>query len=59
MGQMRNVYKILLGKSEENRLLDIQRHRWDDDDDDDKINLRETGWEGLDWIHPIRIPKIF
>jgi hypothetical protein len=30
MGEMRNVYKILIGKPEGNRLLGISRHIYED-----------------------------
>jgi len=47
MREMRNVYKILVGKSEGMRLLRRCRCRleniW--------IDLREIRWEGVDWIN--------
>jgi hypothetical protein len=45
---MRNIYKILVGKPEGKRPLGEPRHRWVNNI---RINLRETGWEGLDWVH--------
>jgi hypothetical protein len=36
------------GKSEEKRSLGRPRCRWEDDI---KLDLREIGWEGVDWIH--------
>jgi hypothetical protein len=39
MGEMRNVYRILVGKP---------RHRWEDNI---RIDLREIGWKGADWVH--------
>jgi hypothetical protein len=41
---MRNVYKILVRKPEGKRLLRRPKCRWD-------CNIREIGWEGMDWIH--------
>jgi hypothetical protein len=45
---MRNAYKILVGKSEGKRLLVRRRHRWEANI---TLNIREIGWEGVDWIH--------
>jgi hypothetical protein len=41
MVQMRNMYKILDGKSEGKRPLGRPRRRWKDNI---KINLREMAW---------------
>jgi hypothetical protein len=43
MGAKRNAYRILVGK----RPLRIPRCRWLDNV---KIDLREIGWHGMDWI---------
>jgi hypothetical protein len=40
-------YKIFLEKSEGKRPLVRSRRRWNDNI---KINLKEIGWEGVDWI---------
>jgi hypothetical protein len=48
MGGMRNAYDILVGKPEGKRPLGRPRHRWEDNI---RMNLREIGWEGVDWIH--------
>jgi hypothetical protein len=40
MEDMRNAYKILVGKPEENRLVGRSRSRWGDNI---RIDLRETG----------------
>jgi hypothetical protein len=40
MGEMRNAYSILIGKSEGKRPLGKHRHRWEDNI---RIDLRETG----------------
>jgi hypothetical protein len=47
MGETRNVYRILVGKPEAKRPLGRQRCRWVDNI---KIDLREIGWHGMDWI---------
>jgi hypothetical protein len=47
MGQKRNAYRILVGKPEGKRPLGRPRRRWVDNV---KIDLRETGWDGVDWI---------
>jgi len=48
MGQMRNVYKILVGKPEGKRPPRRPRHGWKDYSG---MDLREIGWEVMDWIH--------
>jgi hypothetical protein len=48
LGEMRNVYKILVGNSEGKRPLGGPRHRWKDNI---KLNLKEIGFEGVNWIH--------
>jgi hypothetical protein len=45
MGAMRNEHGILVGKPEGNRLLE------DLGEDNIRMDLRETGWEGVDWQH--------
>jgi hypothetical protein len=47
MGEKRNAYRILLGKSERKRPLGRPRRRWVDNS---KMGLREIGWRGMDWI---------
>jgi hypothetical protein len=44
---MRNAYRILVGKPEGKRPLGRLRRRWVDTVE---INLREIGWDGMDWI---------
>jgi hypothetical protein len=44
----RKVFKVLVGKPEGKRQLERPRHRWDDGI---KMDLREIGWEGVEWIH--------
>jgi hypothetical protein len=47
MGETRYAYRILVGKSEGKRPLGKPRRRWVDNI---KIDLREIGWDGMDWI---------
>jgi hypothetical protein len=47
MGEKRNAYRILVGKSEGKSPLGRPRRRWVDNI---KIDLREIGWDGMDWI---------
>jgi hypothetical protein len=45
-GEMRNAYRILVGKKTEGkRLLNKTRRRWEDNI---RMDLREIGWEGVD-----------
>jgi hypothetical protein len=46
-GEKRNAYRILVGKPEGKTPLRRLRCRWVDNI---KIDLRETGWDGVDWI---------
>jgi hypothetical protein len=41
--EKRNAYRILVGRLEGKR----PRHRWVDNI---KMDLREIGWDGMDWI---------
>jgi hypothetical protein len=47
MGATRNAYRILVGKPEKKRPLERPRRRWVDNI---KMDLRETEWDGIDWI---------
>jgi hypothetical protein len=47
MGLKRNAYRILVGKPEGKGPLGRPRHRWVDNI---KMDLREIGWGGVDWI---------
>jgi hypothetical protein len=44
---VRSIYNNLVGKSEGKRPLGRPRRRCEDI----RTDLRETGWEGVDWIH--------
>jgi len=48
MGKMRNAYKILVRKLIGKKPLRRPRHRWEGNI---RMDLRETGWEGVDWMH--------
>jgi hypothetical protein len=47
MGERRGAYRALVGKPEGRRPLGSPRRRWEDNI---KIDLREVGWGGMDWI---------
>jgi hypothetical protein len=47
MGEKRNAYRIMVGKPEGKRQQEMPRHRWMDKI---KMDLRETGWDGVDLI---------
>jgi len=47
-GEVRNVYKILIGKPEGNRPLGKHWRRWEDNI---RMDVRKIGREGVDWIH--------
>jgi hypothetical protein len=47
MGENRNAYRILVGEPEGKRPLGRPRLRWVDSI---KVDLREIGWGGMDWI---------
>jgi hypothetical protein len=51
MGEERKVYKVLVGKPEGRRPLGRPRRRWEDGF---RMDLREIGLEGVDWI---RLPQ--
>jgi hypothetical protein len=46
-GEKRTAYRILVGKPEGKRPLGRPRRRWLDNI---KMDLREIGWDGMDWI---------
>jgi hypothetical protein len=45
---MRGTYRVLVGKSEGRRPLQRPRRRWQDNI---KMDLREVGWGGIDWMN--------
>jgi hypothetical protein len=47
MGEVRNVYKVLMGKPEGKRSLGRPRRRWEDGI---RMHLREIGWGSVEWI---------
>jgi hypothetical protein len=47
MGVKRNAYRVLVGKPEAKRPQGRPRHRWEDNI---KMDFREKGWGGMDWI---------
>jgi hypothetical protein len=49
--QEKNAYRILVGKPEGKRPLGRRRRRWVDNI---KIDLREIGWDGMDWINLVQ-----
>jgi hypothetical protein len=49
MGEKRNAYKIVLVEKPEGWRA-LERPRWEDNI---KMDLRETGLGGIDWIHLI------
>jgi hypothetical protein len=48
MGERRGAYIALVGKPEGGRPLRRLRRRWEDNI---KMDLREVGWRGMDWIN--------
>jgi hypothetical protein len=48
MREMTNAYKILVGNSEVKRQLRKTRRVWKDNI---TMDLREIGWEVVDWMH--------
>jgi hypothetical protein len=50
MGEMRNLYSILIGKPEGKRPLGRRRRRWQYI----RMGFKETGWEDVDWIHLVQ-----
>jgi hypothetical protein len=48
-GEKRNAYRILVGEPDDKRPLGRPRRRWVDNI---KIDFREIGWDGSNWIDP-------
>jgi len=51
MGEGRGAYRVLVGRPEGKRPLGRSRHRWEDNI---RMDLREIGWEGVNWIHVVQ-----
>jgi hypothetical protein len=49
MKEKSNAYRIFMGNPEGMRPLGRPRRRWVDNI---KMDLREIGWGGMDWIDP-------
>jgi hypothetical protein len=47
IGEKKNAYRILMRKPEGKEPLGRPRRRWMDNI---KMDLREIGWDGMDWI---------
>jgi hypothetical protein len=47
MEEMRNGYKILVGKPEGKRPPGRPRQRWETI----RMDLKETVWDGVDWMY--------
>jgi hypothetical protein len=52
----RNVYRVLVGKPESKRPLVSPRPRWEGGN---KMDHREIGWRGVEWIHLARCRDIW
>jgi hypothetical protein len=48
MGERRGAYRALVEKPEGRRPLGRPRRRWEDNI---KMDLRDVGWGGMDWIN--------
>jgi hypothetical protein len=48
---MRNEYKTLVGKHYGKRSVGRPKRRWEDNI---IVDLREVGWEDVDWIHLVQ-----
>jgi hypothetical protein len=47
-GEMRNAFRIFVGKPEEKRPLGRPKNKWEDYI---IMGLKEIGWKDVDWIH--------
>ena len=50
--ERRVIYRVLVGKPEGRRPLGRPRRRWENNI---KMNLRDAGWKGIDWIDLARV----
>jgi hypothetical protein len=48
MGEKRNAYRVLVGKSDGKRPLGVPRRRWVENI---KMDFREIGWGSMNWIN--------
>jgi hypothetical protein len=48
MGEGKGVYRVLVGRPEDKRALGRPRRRWEDNI---KMDFREIGFDGANWIH--------
>jgi hypothetical protein len=48
---MRKEYNILVKKPEWKKQFGRPRHRWEDNI---RMDLREIGWKGMDWMHLVQ-----
>jgi len=48
VGYVRNTHEILVGKPQGKRQFGKSRRKWKASV---RMDLRGTGWEGVDWIH--------
>jgi hypothetical protein len=46
-GENKNAYRILVGKPQGKRPLGRPKRKWEDNI---KMDLREVGWGGMDWV---------
>jgi hypothetical protein len=51
MGEMRNAFKMLVGRPVGKRPCGGPRLRWDDNI---SIDVRKIGWGGVDWLHLVQ-----
>jgi hypothetical protein len=52
MGEKMNEYRIVVGNPEGKRPLGRPRRRWVDNIN---MDLRQIGWDGMDWINLAQI----
>jgi hypothetical protein len=54
MEEIKNAYKILVGRPDGQTPLGRCRQRWEDNL---RIDLREIGWEGVEWMYLVQDRK--
>jgi len=50
MGEIRNSFKVLVGKPERQKPLERLGHKWENNN---RLDLTEIGLDGLGWFHLI------